>query len=173
MTAKTTSVRTLYVHVVLNGVIFRQILQDTKKLDTFYLSDFSPSIALINYASSYRKRRITHVISMSTGINWVRYLLLMTKPPRPQDMASCWADFWRRGRPSPRFAPALNLAFTCSPQKSESYRGNHSYLQLRAIRLGNLPKFFVEVLVCYLKGRPCTTPGKIQKVVKCAQTTNQ
>ena len=40
MTAKTTATRTLYVHVVLNGVIFRKILCDIVPY------------ALINYASS-------------------------------------------------------------------------------------------------------------------------
>ena len=40
MTAKITTLRTLYVHVALNSVMFPQILYD---------------IALINYVSSYRK----------------------------------------------------------------------------------------------------------------------
>ena len=53
MTAKTTSMRTLYVHVVLNGVIFRQISTNFilfYMLNTFCLSNFSLSITLKNYA---------------------------------------------------------------------------------------------------------------------------
>ena len=58
MTGKTTTLQTLYLHVVLNGVIFPQIhdMILIHVLDSFYLSwFFPPSITLINYASSYRK----------------------------------------------------------------------------------------------------------------------
>ena len=41
LTAETTTLRTFYVHVVLNDVIFRQISYDIfHMLDTFYLSSF-------------------------------------------------------------------------------------------------------------------------------------
>ena len=54
--AKTPPIRMLYVHVVLNGTIFPQILYDiVPYARNFYLSSFSLSITLINYASSYRK----------------------------------------------------------------------------------------------------------------------
>ena len=36
--------------------------------------------------------------------------------------------------------------------------------------LGNLAKFFVVCFVRYFGGGPCTKPGKIQNVVKCADT---
>ena len=57
MTAKTTTqMRVFYVHVVLNGVIFRQFhMILSHKLENFYLSGLFPSITLINYASSYHK----------------------------------------------------------------------------------------------------------------------
>ena len=56
MTSKTTILRTFYVNVILNGVIFRKIhMKLCYMLDTFYLLGFFPSITLINYASSYRK----------------------------------------------------------------------------------------------------------------------
>ena len=51
------TMRTLYVHVVLNCEIFPQVLYDIVPytLGYFFLSSFFPSITLINYASSYRK----------------------------------------------------------------------------------------------------------------------
>ena len=59
MTTKTTTMRTLYVHavhVVLNGVIFPQILYDIITYARHFQSvQFFLSIALINSASSYRK----------------------------------------------------------------------------------------------------------------------
>ena len=56
MTSKTTILRELYVHVVLNGGFFLKLYMILfYKLYTFYLSSFFPSITLINYASSYRK----------------------------------------------------------------------------------------------------------------------
>ena len=56
MTAKTTTVRTLYVHVVLNCVIFRHFHMILFHMfDTFYMPSFFLSSTLINYASSYRK----------------------------------------------------------------------------------------------------------------------
>ena len=47
MIAKTT-IRTLYFHVVLNDVIFPQILYDIvpDRFDTFYLSSVFPSVTL-------------------------------------------------------------------------------------------------------------------------------
>ena len=53
MTAKITALRTLFVHVVLNSVVFPQILYDM--LDIFHLSSFFPSITFINFVLSYRK----------------------------------------------------------------------------------------------------------------------
>ena len=56
MTAKTTTLRTLYVHVVLNNVMFPQILYDiVLHARHFLLVKFFPSITLINYVSSDRK----------------------------------------------------------------------------------------------------------------------
>ena len=56
MTVKTTTMRTLYVHVVLNGVIFRQISYDIVPYARYFLPvSFFAIITLINYASSYRK----------------------------------------------------------------------------------------------------------------------
>ena len=56
MTAKTTTMRTLYVHVVLNGVMLRQISYDIVPYARHFLPvRFFPSITLINYDSSYRK----------------------------------------------------------------------------------------------------------------------
>ena len=56
MIAKTTTIRTLYVHIVSNGVIFRQFHMILfQMLKTFYLSVFFLGITLINYASSHRK----------------------------------------------------------------------------------------------------------------------
>ena len=56
MTAKTT-MRTLYALVVLNGVIFPQILYDVVPHARHFLpvKFFFPSITLINSTSSYRK----------------------------------------------------------------------------------------------------------------------
>jgi len=51
MTRKTTTLRTLYVHVVLNGVICPQILYDI----VLYARHFLLSVTLIKYVSSYRK----------------------------------------------------------------------------------------------------------------------
>ena len=54
VTAKTTTLRTLYVHTVLKNAIFQQNLYDIVfLLDTFYLLSVSPSITLIKYVSSY------------------------------------------------------------------------------------------------------------------------
>ena len=48
--------RTLYAHVVLNGVICPQIYMISFYMhDTFYSSSFLPSVTLIKYVSSYRK----------------------------------------------------------------------------------------------------------------------
>jgi len=56
MTRKTTTLRTIHVHVVLNGVICPQILYELLYMpDTFYLSSFFPGVTLIKYVSSYRK----------------------------------------------------------------------------------------------------------------------
>ena len=55
MTGKTTTLRTLYVHVVLNGVICPQILYIVLYADTFYLLGFFPSVTSMKYVSSCRK----------------------------------------------------------------------------------------------------------------------
>ena len=56
MTAKITTLRTLYVHVALNSVMFAQILNDIDPYARHFLPvKFFPSITLINYVSSYRK----------------------------------------------------------------------------------------------------------------------
>ena len=68
MTAKTTALRTLYVHFVLNSVIFPQILYDIVRGPLQWAPDivlyaqhflpvkfFFPSITLINFVSSYPK----------------------------------------------------------------------------------------------------------------------
>jgi len=54
MTRKTTTLRTLYVHVFLNSVICPQILYDILYARHF-LSSFFPSVTLIKYVSSYRE----------------------------------------------------------------------------------------------------------------------
>ena len=56
MTAKTTTIRTLYVHVVLNGVIFRKISYDIVLYAQHFLPvKFFPKCYFKNYACSYRK----------------------------------------------------------------------------------------------------------------------
>ena len=56
MTTKTATIWTLYVHIVLNGVIFDKFhILLFHLLNTFYMSGFFPGISLINYASSYCK----------------------------------------------------------------------------------------------------------------------
>ena len=57
MTAKTTTVQTLYVQVVLNGAIFWQISYDIVPYARHFLPvKFFLNITVINYVSSYRKR---------------------------------------------------------------------------------------------------------------------
>ena len=56
LTAKTTTMRTLYVHIVSNGVIFLQISYDIVPYARRFLPvRLFPSISLINYASRHRK----------------------------------------------------------------------------------------------------------------------
>ena len=57
MTAKITTLRTLYVHVVLNSVMFPQILYDIVLYARHFLpvKFFFPSITFVSYVSSYRK----------------------------------------------------------------------------------------------------------------------
>jgi len=56
MTRKTTTLQTLYVHVVSNGVICPQILYDiVLNAQHFLLVKFFPSVSLIKYVLSYRK----------------------------------------------------------------------------------------------------------------------
>ena len=56
MTAKITTLRTLYVLVVLNRVMIPQILYDIVLYARHFLPvKFFPSITFINYVSSYRK----------------------------------------------------------------------------------------------------------------------
>ena len=56
MTAETTTLWTLYVHVVLNSVIFHKFYMILfYMLDALYQSSSYPSITLINYVLSYRK----------------------------------------------------------------------------------------------------------------------
>ena len=53
---KKATLRTLYVQVVSNSVMFPQILYDIVLYARhFLLSSFFPSITFINYVSSYRK----------------------------------------------------------------------------------------------------------------------
>ena len=56
MTRKTTTLRTLYVHVVLNGVIFPQILYDNVLYARHFLlvKVFPKCYTFITYVSSYR-----------------------------------------------------------------------------------------------------------------------
>ena len=56
MTAKITTLRTLYLHVVSSSVMFPQMLYDIALYARhFQPVKFFPSITLINYVSSYRK----------------------------------------------------------------------------------------------------------------------
>ena len=60
MTAKITTLRTLYVQVVSNSVMFPQILYDIVLYARRFLpvKFFFPSISFINYVSSYRDRKM-------------------------------------------------------------------------------------------------------------------
>ena len=59
VTAKTTILRTLYVHVVLNNVIFPQILHDIVLYARHFPPvKFFPEYYLINHAFSYRKMQL-------------------------------------------------------------------------------------------------------------------
>ena len=60
MTAKITTVRTPYVHFVLNSVVFPQILHDIVLYARYFLpiKFFFPSITCKNYVSSYRKMQL-------------------------------------------------------------------------------------------------------------------
>ena len=56
MTAKITTLRTLYVHVALNSVMFPQILYDIVPYVRHFLPvKFFPSSTLISFVYSYRK----------------------------------------------------------------------------------------------------------------------
>ena len=56
-TTKITTLRTLYIYVISNSVMFPQILHDIVLYARHFLpvKVFSPSITFINYVSSYRK----------------------------------------------------------------------------------------------------------------------
>ena len=56
MAAKSTTLWTLYVHVVLNSAVFPEIFYDVILYARLFLPfKFFSSIILVNYASSYRK----------------------------------------------------------------------------------------------------------------------
>ena len=57
MTAKITTLGTLYAHIVLNTVMLPQVLYDIVLYARHFLpvKFFFPSITFINFASSYRK----------------------------------------------------------------------------------------------------------------------
>ena len=72
MTAKRTTMRTLNVHVILNGVIFRQISYDTVPYARHFLLVMRfPKHYVNKLYFELPQNIITRVISKSAAINWV------------------------------------------------------------------------------------------------------